>query len=68
MNPVDGLGTKLNPLTQDENGGADLERQIGVELPHDWGYSRDRGYTECLPVAVMDSKVEERIGGGKTLF
>ena len=29
---VDGLGTKLDPLALDEDGGADLERQIGGPL------------------------------------
>ena len=66
VNPVDGLGTKLDPLASDENSGADLERQIGVELPHGWDHSGDRGCTERLPAAVLDSEVEERIGGGET--
>ena len=34
VNPVDGLGTKLDPLASDEDGGADLERQIRLELSH----------------------------------
>ena len=68
VNPVDGLGTKLNPLASDENSGADFERHIGVELSHNRGYFGDRGCTECLPAAVLDSEVKERIGGGETLF
>ena len=68
VNPVDGLGTKLNPLASNEDDGADLERQIGVELSHDRGHSRDRGCTERLSATVLDSEVEERIGGGETTF
>ena len=48
--------------------GADLDRQIEVELPHDRGPFRDRGCTESLPAMVLDSKVTERIGGGETEF
>ena len=68
VNPVDGLGTKLDPLASDKNSGADFERQIGVELPHNQGYFGDRGCTKCLPAAVLDSEVEERIGSGETSF
>ena len=68
VNPVDGLGTKIDPLSSDEDNGTDLERKIGVELPHDWGHSEDKGCTERLPVAVLDSKVKEHIGGRKTSF
>ena len=62
------MGTKLDPIASDKNGGVDLERQIGVELLHNRGHSRDKGRTERLPAAVLDSEVEERIGGGKTSF
>ena len=65
---VDGLGTKLDPLASDEDGGADLERKIGVELSHDWGHFEDKGHTEHLPVAVLDSEFEECNGGGETAF
>ena len=34
VDPVDGLGTKLDPPAPNEDGGVDLERQIGVELPY----------------------------------
>ena len=51
-----------------ENNGSDLKRQIGVELPHDWGHFGDRGRIERLPAVVLDSEVEERIGGGETVF
>ena len=46
----------------------DFERQIGVELPHNRGYSGDKGCTKCFLVAVLDSEVEERIGGEETSF
>ena len=39
-----------------------------MELPHDRGHSRDRGCTERLLVVVLDSEVEERVGGGETAF
>ena len=39
-----------------------------MELPHDRGYSGDKGYIERLPAAVLDSEVEEHIGGGETVF
>ena len=65
---VDGLGTKLGSLASNKNIGFDFEMQIGVELPHNRGYSKDRGCTKCLPAAVLDSEVEERIGGGETSF
>ena len=65
VNLVDGLGTKLDPLASDENDGADLERQIGVELSHDRGHAGDKGRTEHLIATVLDSKVEEHIGGGE---
>ena len=39
-----------------------------MELPHDRGHFEDRGHTEHFLVAVLDSKVEERIGGGETSF
>ena len=68
VNPVDGLGTKLYLLASDEDGGVDLERQIIVELPHNRGHSWHRGCTERLPTAVLDSEVEERIGGRETAF
>ena len=68
VDPVDGLGTKLDPLASDEDGGADLERQIEMELRHYRGHSGDRGHTECLPAAVLDSEVEEHILGGETAF
>ena len=68
INLVDGLGTKLDPLASDENSGADFERHIGVELPHNQGYSGDKGCTKCLPAAVLYSEVEERIRGGETSF
>ena len=68
VNLIDGLGTKLDPLASDENGGIDLERQIGVELPHDQGHSGDKGRTERLPTAVLNSKVKERNGGRETSF
>ena len=59
---------KLNPLASDENSGADFERQIRVELPHNRGYSRDKGCTECLPATILDSEVEEFIRGRETSF
>ena len=59
VNQVDGLGAKLNPLALDENSGADLERQIGVELQHDRGHSSDRGSTKRPPAAILDSEVEK---------
>ena len=62
------MGTKLDPLASDKNGGADLEWQIGVEFPHNRGHSEDRGCAECLPIAVLDDEVEEHIRGWKTLF
>ena len=65
VNLIYGLSSKLDPLASDKNGGADLERQIGVELQHDPGHFGDRGRTERLPTVVLDNKVEERIGGGK---
>ena len=68
VNLFDGLGTKLDPLASDEDGGVDLERHIGVELPHGQGHSGYRGCTERLPTTVLDSEVEERIGGGETAF
>ena len=68
VDPVDGLGTKLDPLASDKDGGVNLKSQIGVELPHYRGHSRDRGRTKCLPAVVLDSKVEEWIGGGETSF
>ena len=39
-----------------------------MELQHNRGHSGDRGRTECLPAAVLDSEVKEHIGGGKTSF
>ena len=57
VNTIDGLGTKLEALVSNENSGADFEWQIGVEFPHNWGYSGDRGYTECLPAVVLDDEV-----------
>ena len=39
-----------------------------MELSHDRGHSGDKGRTERLPAAVLDSEVEERIGGGETAF
>ena len=39
-----------------------------MELSHNRGYTRDRGCTDCLPAVVLDSKVEEHIGGGETSF
>ena len=68
VNLVDGLGTKLDPLASDENSGANFERQIGVELPHNQGYSGDRGCIECLLAAVLDNEVKEHIRGGETFF
>ena len=68
VNPVDCLGTKLDSLASDKNGGADLKWQIGVEFPHNPGHSGDRGCTHCLHVVVLDDKVEERIRGWKTSF
>ena len=65
---VDGLGTKLDPLASNEDGGADLERQIGVELPQYRGHSGHRGRIESLPAVVLDSEVEECIEGGETAF
>ena len=65
---VDGLGTKLDPLASDEDGGAHLERHIGVELLHYRGHSKDKGLTECLPTAILDSEVEECSGGWETAF
>ena len=65
VNLIDGLSTKLDPLASDKNGGAGLERQIRVELQHDPGHFGDRGPTERLPTVFLDSKIEERIGGGK---
>ena len=41
VNPVDDLGTKLDPLASDENGGANFERKIRGELPHERGHSKD---------------------------
>ena len=67
-NPVDGLSTKLDSLASDKDGGADLERHIGVELLHSQGHSGDRGHIKRLPVVVLDSEIEERIGGGDTAF
>ena len=68
VDPVDGLGTKLDPLALDEDCGADLKRKVGVETSHDWGHFGNRGRTYCLPSAVLDGEVEERIGGGETAF
>ena len=39
-----------------------------MELPHNWGYSGDRGFIEGLSVVVLDSEVEERIRGGENSF
>ena len=52
----------------DEDGGVDLEKHIGVELPHDWGHLWNKGCTERLPAAVLDSEVEECIGGEELAF
>ena len=68
VNPVDCLGTNLDPLASDKNDGANLEWKIGVEFPHNWGHSGDKGCTECLPAAVLDDEVEEHIRGWKTSF
>ena len=68
VDPVDGLGTKLDPLALDEDCGADLKRNVGVETSHDWGHFGNRGRTCCLPSVVLDGEVEERIGGGETAF
>ena len=68
VNPVDGLGTKLDQLASEKNSSADFEWQIGVEFPHNQGYSGDTGCTKCLLAAVLDNEVEERIGGWKTSF
>ena len=65
---LDGLGTKIDPLASDEDGGADLESQIGVEHPHDRGHSGNRGCTKRLLATVLDSEVEECIGSGETAF
>ena len=45
VDPVDGMGTKLDPLDLDEDYRADLKRHIGVELSHDQGHSENRGRT-----------------------
>ena len=45
VDPVDGLGTELDPFAPDEECGADLKRQIGVELPQDRGHFGKRGHT-----------------------
>ena len=68
VDPVDSLGTKLDPLASDEDGGANHERQIGVELLHNWGHSGNRWCTKRLPTAILDSEVEEHIGGGEPAF
>ena len=68
VDPVDVLGTKLDPLAPNEDGDVDLERQIIIELPHDRGHSGNRGCIEHLPTAVLDSEVEEHIGGGEPAF
>ena len=39
-----------------------------MKLPHNRGYSKDRGSIESLLAAVLDYEVEERIGGGETSF
>ena len=36
--------------------------------PHNRGHSENSGCTKLLPPAVLDSEVEERIGGGETTF
>ena len=68
VNPVDFLGTELDPLASDKNGGADFEWHIGVEFPYNRSHFGDRGCTECLPAAVLDDEVEEHIRGWKTSF
>ena len=68
VDPVDGMGTKLNPLSLDEDGGADLERHIRDELPYYRGHSGNRGRIKRLPSVVMDIEVEEFIGSGETAF
>ena len=39
-----------------------------MKLPHDLGHSGNRGCKERLPIAALDSEVEERIGGGEPAF
>ena len=39
-----------------------------MELLHDRGHFGDKGCTEHLLAVVLDSEVEERIGGGETAF
>ena len=39
-----------------------------MELPHDRGHYWNRGCTELLPAVVLDSGVEERVGGGEPVF
>ena len=68
IDPVNVLGTKLNPLASDEDGGANLERHIEVKLLHDRGHFWNRGCTKCWPTTVLDSEVEECIGSGETVF
>ena len=68
VNQIDCLGTKLDPLASDKNGGANLECLIGVEFLHNRGHYEDRGCTECLPATILDDEVEERIRGWKTSF
>ena len=66
VNLVDDLGPELDPLTLDKNSGANLERQVGMELLYDLGYSGGWGSTKGLPTMVLNGEVEERVGGGKT--
>ena len=68
VNPVDCLGTELDPLASDKDGGANLEWKIGVEFSHNRGHSRSKGCTECLLAAVLDDEVEECVRGWKTSF
>ena len=68
VDPVDGLSAKLDPPASDEDCGAELERKIGVELPHYRGHSGNRGRTQCLPYAALDGEVEECIRCGEIAF
>ena len=56
---VNGLGAEVNPLAPDEDSGANLEGQVGVEIHHDRGYSGDRECTKCLPTVILYGEVEE---------
>ena len=68
VNPIDGLGNKLDLLARTKTVVPTLKGRL------EWNSRRTRatpgtgGCTECLPATVMDSEVEELIGGGETAF